>query len=210
MSKRQTLQICLLCACALAALIRASAAGALTTDNLLVNGDAEQHRCSNDWTAQSSIPGWRVLRGAAVVLCYSAFRVAGEEPAIPAGASAGRALFAAPGADTAMEQTVDVAAAARAIDGGRVTYNLSAWLGGWRDRPERAALTAVLRRNRDAHQALRAHALGHVERKARIVGARERAVGEMRLGKAAHRLGEQLLFLGEIEIHRVYPPLIAP
>lgn len=41
------------------ALIRPAAANALTTENLLVNGDAELQRCTNDWTAQSSIPGWR-------------------------------------------------------------------------------------------------------------------------------------------------------
>src|ERR1700686_1079116 len=46
-------------------LIRAAAANALTTENLLVNGDAELQQCTNDWTAQSSIPGWRVIRGAA-------------------------------------------------------------------------------------------------------------------------------------------------
>jgi hypothetical protein len=124
-------------------LIRAAAANALTTENLLVNGDAELQQCTNDWTAQSSIPGWRVIRGAASVLCYSAFALAAETPITPSNVPAGRALFSAPGADTAMEQIVDVSAAGSAIDDGEVGFSLSAWLGGWRDRPERATLTAI-------------------------------------------------------------------
>ncbi|HEY4039126.1 MAG TPA: hypothetical protein VGM15_09925, partial [Burkholderiaceae bacterium] len=51
-----------------------------TTGNLLVNGDAESHRCTDDWTAQTPVPGWRVVRGAASVLCYSAFGHAQETP----------------------------------------------------------------------------------------------------------------------------------
>ena len=60
-------------------------------------------------------------------------------------------------------------------------------------------------RDRDAHQALPAHQLRHLERKARIVGARERVLGEMRLREAAHRFGEEFLLLGEVEIHRSRP-----
>jgi hypothetical protein len=126
-----------------AASIRPVAANAVTTQNLLVNGDAELQRCTNDWTAQSSIPGWRVMRGAASVLCYSAFSLAAETPVTPSNVRAGHALFSAPGADTAMEQIVDVSAAGSAIDEGKVGFSLSAWLGGWRDRPERATLVAV-------------------------------------------------------------------
>ena len=109
----------------------------------MVNGDAELQRCTNDWTAQSSVPGWRVLRGAASVLCYSAFEFTQETPVTPSNMSAGDALFAAPGADTAMEQSVDVSTASAAIDSGTVGFRLSGWLGGWRDRPERATLTAI-------------------------------------------------------------------
>src|SRR5271167_897480 len=113
------------------------------TRNLLINGDAELQLCTNDWDAQTSVPGWRVLRGAASVLCYSAFGLAEETPVLPTNLPAGQALFGAPGADTEMEQVVDVAAAAAAIDSRTVGFHLSGWLGGWRDRPERATLTAV-------------------------------------------------------------------
>jgi hypothetical protein len=125
------------------ALIQPAMANASTTANLLVNGDAELQLCTNDWIAQSSIPGWRVIRGGASVLCYSAFQFAEVTPATPSNGSAGNALFAAPGADTAMEQSVDVSAAATAIDSGTVTFSLSGWLGGWSNRPESATLTAV-------------------------------------------------------------------
>ena len=123
--------------------LHASAALAATTPNLVANGDAETGRCTPDWTAQTSVPGWRVVRGAASVLCYAAFDVAHATVATPQAPSRGNALFAAPGADTSMEQSVDVGAAAEAIDAGAVSFELSAWIGGWADRPERATLVAV-------------------------------------------------------------------
>jgi hypothetical protein len=126
-----------------AALSLPAGANSQTTQNLLVNGNAEQQICTDDWTAQTSIPGWRVVRGAASVLCYSAFSFAHESAVTPSNLPAGKALFGAPGADTAMEQTVDVSTAGAAIDRGKVGFSLSGWLGGWRDRPERATLTAV-------------------------------------------------------------------
>jgi hypothetical protein len=116
--------------------------------NLLVNGDAEAHRCTSDWTAQSPVPGWRVVRGAASVLCYGAFASTGVAPNLPANAAAGNALFAAPGIDSAMEQTVDVHPAASAIDSGAAVYELSGWLGGWSGREQSAIVTAVFLNDR--------------------------------------------------------------
>ena len=124
-------------------LFPAVAACAGTTKNLLVNGDAETQTCTRDWTAQTSVPGWQVMRGAASVLCYSAFALTGETPATPSDQPAGNALFAAPGTDTEIQQSVDVTAAAGGIDEGSVGYDLSGWLGGWNNRPERATLTAI-------------------------------------------------------------------
>lgn len=118
-----------------------AAASAPWSDNLLVNGDAEALRCTQDWTAQTPVPGWRVLRGAASVLCYEAFARVGEPFKRPRSAQGGRALFGAPGADTAIAQRVDVAAAAAAIDAGQVRYEIAAWLGGWRGRTEQALIS---------------------------------------------------------------------
>jgi hypothetical protein len=68
---------------------------------------------------------------------------------------------------------------------------------------QRAALAAIGFRNGDAHQALPAHALRHIERKARIVAALERIRRKLGQRELAHRLGEQLLLFGEFEIHGV-------
>jgi len=116
--------------------------------NLLVNGDAEAHLCTSDWTAQSPAPGWRVVRGAASVLCYSAFASTGVTPKLPENLPPGNALFAGPGIDSAMEQTVDVGRAAAAIDSGAASYELSGWLGGWSDRAQSAIVTAVFLNDR--------------------------------------------------------------
>jgi hypothetical protein len=89
--------------CALGMSVSLVTADAGTSPNLIVNGDAEAHRCTRDWTAQTPVPGWHVLRGAASVLCYSAFAFTGETPLTPVSPPQGKALFAAPGADTAME-----------------------------------------------------------------------------------------------------------
>jgi hypothetical protein len=82
-------------------------------------------------------------RGAASALCYSAFVSAQETVKLPANASGASALFASPRVDTAMEKIVNVRAASGAIDTGTVGFTLSALLGGWRDRPERATLTLL-------------------------------------------------------------------
>jgi len=128
----------LLAFCGLAGAVPASG-------NLVVNGDAETHRCTDDWTAQTPVPGWRVLRGAASVLCYGAFAYTGKPAELPAGAAAtaGRALFTAPGADTGMEQVLDLSAASAAIDRHLLQYALGAWLGGVRGSGRAALLTAV-------------------------------------------------------------------
>jgi hypothetical protein len=127
--------------CALLAIVPPACAA--VTANLLVNGDAETHLCTDDWTAQTPTPGWTVVRGAASVACWSGFSYMSEVPVVPTGGSPGKALFASPGIDTSIEQIVDVSAAAEAIDKGQVAFSLSGWLGGWRDRPEHAVLTAI-------------------------------------------------------------------
>src|SRR5262249_30906036 len=65
-----------------------------------------------------------------------------------------------------------------------------------------AADATVGLRQRDAHQSLCMHALGDIEGKARIVRALERAGCELRARELAHGFGEQLLLLGEFEVHR--------
>jgi hypothetical protein len=111
-----------------AALVCAPTALAATTSgNLIRNGDATVGRCTADWTAATTLPGWTVDSGSPDLICSSAAKFG-----YPAGASADAAFYA-PGnqGDGSVEQTVSVASAASAIDGGAVDYDLSAWLGGW-------------------------------------------------------------------------------
>ena len=110
-----------------AALVCAPTAVAATTGgNLILNGDATAGRCTTDWTAATTLPGWSIDSGSPDLICSSAGSFG-----YPAGTA--DAAFYAPGnqGDGSVEQTVSVASAASAIDGGSVDYNLSAWLGGW-------------------------------------------------------------------------------
>jgi len=56
-------------------------------------------------------------------------------------------------------------------------------------------VAALVRRDRDAHETLPAQARGDVEGKPRVVGAPERAGGELVVGESPHRVGEQFLLL---------------
>ncbi|GAA1938934.1 alkaline phosphatase family protein [Kitasatospora viridis] len=111
----------------LAAVPATSAAAATTSQNLIVNGNAEAGYCTKDWGAASTVPGWTVESGSPNVMCYTP-----DEFRLPSGSAPGTAFFA-PGnqGDGAMTQTVDVSSAARAIDNGGVSYDLRGWLGGW-------------------------------------------------------------------------------
>jgi hypothetical protein len=110
-------------------IVSAPAQAAGSSGNLIVNGDAETGGyCTNDWTAAATVPGWTAEAGGLDVMCHTA----GSFGLPSDGKTPGKAFFG-PGnvGDGAMAQTVDVSSAAAAIDGGGVSYNLSAWLGGW-------------------------------------------------------------------------------
>jgi len=66
MPTNQFHQFCIIFALC-AVLIGEAVASTPVTPNLLINGDAETQRCTDDWTKQTSVPGWRVTRGAASV-----------------------------------------------------------------------------------------------------------------------------------------------
>ncbi|BFV60689.1 hypothetical protein KCMC57_up57930 [Kitasatospora sp. CMC57] len=112
-----------------ALLVAAPSHAATSSGNLIVNGDAETGGyCTNDWSAASTVPGWTVQAGGINSMCYTAGSFG-----LPSDGNAPGKSFFGPGnfGDGAMSQTVNVASAAAAIDGGAVTYNLSGWLGGW-------------------------------------------------------------------------------
>ncbi|MFI6054580.1 alkaline phosphatase family protein [Streptomyces violascens] len=97
--------------------------------NLIVNGDAEAGGyCTDDWAAATTVPGWTTQAGGVNVMCHTA----GSFGLPSDGNAPGKAFFGSGNfGDGSMSQTVDVSSAARAVDGGGVSYNLSGWLGGW-------------------------------------------------------------------------------
>ena len=116
--------LALLCAAIVCA---PTALAATTSGNLIVDGDANAGYCTSDWTAASTMPGWTVVSGSPDIVCSSVGSFG-----YPSGTNPDSAFYA-PGnqGDGSIEQTVNVASAAAAIDAGGVNFNLSGWLGGW-------------------------------------------------------------------------------
>src|SRR5262249_36789428 len=109
----------------------AAVAAAPPGTNLLVNPGAEIGECSPNGLQGVTVPGWAVTAGMPDIVCYG---TAGGWPTstTPGSPNRGQAFFAGGGTgDASLQQTVDLASAAAAIDGGGVTYSLSGWLGGW-------------------------------------------------------------------------------
>ncbi|MGW2491973.1 alkaline phosphatase family protein [Streptomyces sp. NPDC001606] len=107
----------------------APAQAAVSSGNLIVDGDAESGGyCTGDWAAAGTVPGWTTEAGGPNAMCYTV----GSFGLPSDGNTPGKAFFGPSNfGDGAMTQTVDVSSAATAIDGGTVHYNLSGWLGGW-------------------------------------------------------------------------------
>jgi phosphoesterase family protein len=122
---------------ALAPVRAAHAQASTTTSNLIVDGSADAGYCTTDWTAATTVPGWTVNASSPDIICSSAgsFSWPGTAPG----------AFFAPGdqGDGNMTQTINVSAAASAINAGGVTYNLSGWLGGWGSYPGYTQVTAT-------------------------------------------------------------------
>ena len=118
----------------------------VTSPNLLVNPSAEAGDPSLSGMSAVSIPGW-TLTGTPTVIKYGTPRnlwpmgLPFATPNLPAfmgfpkagpTATSGTQFFGGGNVATAtLTQTVDLSAAGAAIDGGDVTFNLSAYLGGY-------------------------------------------------------------------------------
>ena len=124
--------------------------------NLLINPGAELSTPSLSGYSAVSMPGWTVT-GTPTVIKYDTARVimplglANPLPALPAflgfmqaknGATNGGNQFFGGGnvADAQISQTVDLSGAGATIDGGNVSYNLGAWLGGYSFDPSAASV----------------------------------------------------------------------
>lgn len=117
--------------------LMAPAAHAAGSGNLVANGDFSTGRCTGDWSAVTTVPGWTVTAGAPSLVCYAAGAIATPDPQ-----QAGRAFLAnGPYGDAALSQVIDLSAAAGEIDRGTVSYTLAAWLGGWGEAAGQAQVT---------------------------------------------------------------------
>src|SRR6516225_9796358 len=110
----------------LACLLFVTSAHAATSTNLIVGADAEAGKCTTDWNAVTTVPGWTVVQGSPAVVCYSIGSFSTPN------AAHGNAFIAdGPYGDSALMQLVDVSSASAAVDTATTTYTLSGWLGGW-------------------------------------------------------------------------------
>ena len=120
-------------------LTSATPAAAATSGNLIVDGDGESGACTADWEAVTTVPGWTVTQGTPALVCYS---IGGFIK--PVVGKPGNAFIAdGPYGDSTLSQTANVASAAAAIDTGKITYNLSGWLGGYTTYTGQAIVTAT-------------------------------------------------------------------
>jgi hypothetical protein len=119
-----------------------SAFGQLFGTNLIQNGDAEQGAASPDGSALVPIPGWTTTDNFNVISYSSGqgWPVASD----PGPADRGNNLFVGgrPSALSTATQKVSISSWAATVDGVGVTYNLSAWLGGYSSQLDNAVLEA--------------------------------------------------------------------
>jgi hypothetical protein len=100
--------------------------------NLLVNPGAEAGSCTASGYDAMTLPGWQTTLGSPNAVCY------GLPGLVPKDLGRGKAYFAGGATgDAAMDQLVDVRAAADAIDAGQVDFDLSGRLGGWAGQNDR-------------------------------------------------------------------------
>ena len=112
--------------------------------NLVVNGDAEAAPGTDGSSVAPDVPGW-TRTGDFTAIAYDT-RNSGNfpTPSDPGPPDRGRNFFGGgPRAElSGAVQTIDVSDAGPILDGGRVSYTLSAWLGGFRGQDDHVELTA--------------------------------------------------------------------
>ncbi|GAA1987013.1 alkaline phosphatase family protein [Catenulispora subtropica] len=122
---------------------RPAHAAAAMSGNLLVDAGAEDAaQCSSNGLDGMTMPGWTIVSGEPNAVCYGA---SGYPDSSTPGSPTRAKQFFAGGAtgNSDLAQTVDVSAAASAIDAGGVPFNLSGWLGGYSTQNDRAGMTAT-------------------------------------------------------------------
>ncbi|MGW7001908.1 alkaline phosphatase family protein [Streptomyces sp. NPDC054933] len=118
-----------------------------TGPNLIVNGDAELGEGTQIGVDTNTVPGWKVTG----LLNGTAYGAKGGEgitnyptPTSPGPKNRGRNFFSGGGGGVSTgTQTANVSAAAKRIDRGGVTYNLTGWLGGTGAVSDNATVTST-------------------------------------------------------------------
>lgn len=131
-------------ALALAALTAAAPpAHALSSGNLIVNGDAASGLCTTTGLDTTTLPGWTITSGGPDSVCYGA--PGGYPSRSTPGASSTSSGFFAGGTkgNASMRQAVNVSSASTAINGGGVGYTLSGGLGGYASQDDRVGVVAA-------------------------------------------------------------------
>ena len=116
---------------------------AATSANLLVDAGAEDAaQCSSNGLDGMTMPGWTIVSGEPNAVCYGASGY--PDASTPGSPNRGNQFFAGGGTGNSdLAQTVDVSAAASAIDAGGVPFNVSGWLGGYAGQNDRVGMTAT-------------------------------------------------------------------
>jgi RHS repeat-associated protein len=111
--------------------------------NLIVNGNAESASGALNDNVSSSVPGWARTSNFTTAVYGNCCGF--PTPMSPGPANRGNNFFyGGPGAPSSTAyQNIDVSSAAGLIDSGFVTYNFSAWLGGFSSQEDNAVLTAA-------------------------------------------------------------------
>ncbi|MEY9855494.1 hypothetical protein ABH935_001098 [Catenulispora sp. GAS73] len=121
----------------------AATAKAATSANLLVDAGAEDAaQCSSNGLDDMTMPGWTIVSGDPNAVCYGASGY--PDGSTPGSSNRGNQFFAGGGTGNSdLAQTVDVSAAASAIDAGGVPFDMSGWLGGYAGQNDRVGMTAT-------------------------------------------------------------------
>ena len=110
--------------------------------NLIQNSDAETGPASDGNTPVASIPNWTRTTGMADVVTYDHSGTLSVSD--PSPGTAGKNYFiGGPATDSVLTQTIDISAAAAAVDTGTLVFNASGYLGGVNDETDQATLTVA-------------------------------------------------------------------
>jgi hypothetical protein len=139
------LTLCLAAAAGLALIGAPAAKGASSGwfgRNLIVNGGAELGAASSDGTIYVRVPGWSPVRGKPAINVVSYGYDSFPSANVPGPASRGKHLFFGGVAPYAVStQAVNLASLGSTIDGGRVRFSFSAYLGGYSSQADDASAT---------------------------------------------------------------------